>query len=168
MAGHLLTNSFAKIAIREVGEMYLDSAIIIKLLIREPDSEFFSDALSGQVLDSSELCLTEVHSALLSKEASRGISKRERQEATRKFEELVEEELLRLLPLDWPVLERATGILHACQPRIRLRTLDAIHVATCDLNRCETLCATDQRMRGAATQLGIRLFPAESEEIKRD
>ena len=40
------------------GEMYLDSAIIVKLLIREPDSEFFDAALSGHALDSSELCLT--------------------------------------------------------------------------------------------------------------
>src|SRR3954465_7020441 len=111
--------------------MYLDSSIIVKLLAREADSEYFNNTLSGQPLDSSELCLTEVYSALLSKEASGQINKLERQSGWRKFEEMVEDEVLRLLPLDRRVLERATGILYACHPKIRLRTLDALHVASC-------------------------------------
>src|SRR5262245_30620546 len=122
--------------------MYLDSAIIVKLLVREPDSELFNDALSGHVLDSSELCLTEVASALLSKERAGGISDWQRQGAMCRFEELVKDEVLRLLPLDRHVLNRAAAILQACHPKIPLRTLDALHVATCDLHRCEALCAT--------------------------
>jgi predicted nucleic acid-binding protein len=156
-----------KTAIRVDGEMYLDSAILVKLLIREPESVYFNAALSGHTLDSSELCLTEVHSALLAKQSGGAVSKRERQEATRRFEEMIQDEILKLFPLDTQVLDRATGILHACHPHIRLRTLDAIHVATCDIHRCDALCATDQRMRDAAAQLGIRIFPAAIEEIKR-
>src|SRR5207253_313329 len=108
------------------------SAIIVKLLVREPDSEFFNDTLSGQVLDSSELCLTEVCSALLSKERAGSISTRQRISATERFYDLVYEEVLRLFPLDRRVLERAAAILPACHPKIALRTLDALHVATCD------------------------------------
>ena len=146
--------------------MYLDSAIIVKLLVREPESEWFNHHLSGQVLDSSELCLTEVHSALLFKERSGGISGTLRRAATERFENLVSEEVLRLFPLNRPVLERANAILRACHPKIPLRTLDALHVATCDLHRCAALCATDVRMRDAGAQIAMRLFPATLEEVK--
>jgi predicted nucleic acid-binding protein len=142
--------------------MYLDSGIIIKLLVREPDSEYFNRTLSGQALDSSELCLTEVYSALLAKEAAGHITRGERHEAWRQFEGLVQEEILRLLPLDRRVLDRAAGILNACHPKIRLRTLEAIHVATCALHHCDSLCATDRRMREAGSQVAIALHPPES------
>lgn len=146
------------------GEMYLDSAIIVKLLVRERDSELFDAALSGHSLDSSELCLTEVCSALLSKERAGGISRSERQMAMQRFEELMRDEVLRLFPLDTRVLERAAAILQACHPKVALRSLDALHLATCDLHRCESLCATDRRMRSACAQLAIKLFPASLED----
>lgn len=152
-------NSCARIEIHVDGKMYLDSGIIVKLLVREADSEYFNSTLSGQALDSSELCLAEVYSALLAKEASGHISKSARQDAWRKFEELVEDEILRLFPLNRKVLDRAAGILYACHPKIRLRTLDALHVASCLLNNCDTLCATDHRMREAGAQMAVRLHP---------
>ncbi len=141
--------------------MYLDSGIIVKLLVREPDSSFFDHALSGHSLDSSELCLTEVASALLAKERAGAISGQQRSRAAEKFSNLLADEVIQLLPLDRQVLERATAILQACHPRIALRSLDAIHVATCDLHRCDLMCATDQRMRAAAAQLAIQIFPTQ-------
>jgi predicted nucleic acid-binding protein len=147
--------------------MYLDSAIIVKLLIREPDSDFFNETLSGHILDSSELCLAEVNSALLAKERSGGISARERRQALGKFHDLVQDEILRLLPMNSRTLSRATAILEACHPRIALRSLDALHVATCDLYQCDSLCATDSRMRAAGGQLAIKLFPASPEEAEK-
>jgi predicted nucleic acid-binding protein len=146
--------------------MYLDSGIIVKLLVREPDSEYFNNTLSGQVLESSELCLTEVLSALLSKERSGHLSRNRRLLAMQRLSELVSDEILRLLPLDRRVLDRATAILQACHPHVPLRTLDALHVATCDLHDCAGLCATDRRMRDAGAQFAMRLFPASLEDIK--
>lgn len=146
--------------------MYLDSGIIVKLLVREPDSAFFDGALSGYLLDSSELCVTEVYSALLAKERAGKISMQLRKQAIERFEEMQRDDLLRLFPLDRRVLQRACSILRACHPTIALRTLDALHVATCDLQRCEALCATDARMRSAGAQLGMELFPAHMDEIK--
>src|SRR5688572_29780692 len=104
-------NSFARTGMAAVGEMYLDSAIIVKLLVREHDSDVFNAALSGHSLDSSELCLTEVCSALLSKERSGGISGQERQRAMQRFEEMLQDEELRLFPMDTRVLRRAAAIL---------------------------------------------------------
>ena len=166
MAGHPLKRLFATTATVAAGEMYLDSAIIVKLLIREPDSEFFDAALSGQVLDSSELSLTEVCSALLAKERAGSITARERRQAMEQFRALVDEEIIRLYPLNTRVLSRAASILEACHPRVALRTLDALHVATCDLHKCETLCATDDRMRSAGAQFAMKLFPTNSDKAE--
>jgi predicted nucleic acid-binding protein len=166
MAGLRLKRLFATTATVAVGEMYVDSAIIVKLLIREPDSDFFDSALSGQVLDSSELSLTEVCSALLAKERAGSITPRERRQAVEQFHALVHDEILRLYPLNGRVLSRAAAILEACHPRIALRTLDALHVATCDLHKCETLCATDGRMRSAGAQLAMKVFPTNSEKAE--
>ena len=80
-------------------------------------------------------------------------------------EELIEDEAIVILPLNRAVLQRATNIMHACHPRVPLRTLDALHVATCDLHNCAPLCATDNRLRAAAQHLGLPLFPERPEDV---
>ena len=40
--------------------MYLDSAIIVKLLVRETDSAWFDENLAGHPFETSELALAEV------------------------------------------------------------------------------------------------------------
>ena len=48
--------------------MYLDSAIVVKLLVREPESVWFERNLPGHPFEISELALAEVCAALLVKE----------------------------------------------------------------------------------------------------
>jgi predicted nucleic acid-binding protein len=148
--------------------MYLDSAIIVKLLVREPDSAWFDRSLAGLSFETSELALTEVRSALLAKERNGHISPRERAAASEKFHSMVEDEIIRLLALNRTVLERASELQFACHPRIPLRTLDALHVATCELHQSNKMCATDGRMRAACEQFAIALLPARMEDIASD
>src|SRR6266540_287917 len=101
--------------------MYLDSAIIVKLLVREADSEWFNRELSGHGFETSELALTEVRSALLAKERTGQISSRERITVGEKYLAMIAEDVVRLLPLNRAVLERASAIQLACHPRIPLR-----------------------------------------------
>lgn len=145
--------------------MYLDSAIIVKLLVLEPDSEWFAHNLSGHSFDTSELALTEVCGALLFKERDNQITEEERVRAMEKFFSMVEDELIVLYPLNRKVLERARAIQLACHPRVPLWTLDALHVATCDLHNGKTLATSDRRMRAACAQLGIALMPAKPEDV---
>jgi predicted nucleic acid-binding protein len=145
--------------------MYLDSAIIVKLLVREPDSDWFDRHLVGQHFETSDLALTEVRSALLAKERAGHITSPERAAGGEKLRGMVEEQVLRLLPLNRTVLERASAIQLACHPRIPLRTLDALHVATCDLHRSGALATTDARMRAACEQFAIELIPARPEDV---
>ena len=145
--------------------MYLDSAIIVKLLVRESDSEWFARNLSGHSFDTSELALTEVCGAMLFKERDNQITAVERARATEKFFSMVDDELIVLHPLNRRVLDRARAIQLACHPRVPLRTLDALHVATCDLHHGKTLATSDRRMRAACAQLGIALLPAQPEDV---
>jgi predicted nucleic acid-binding protein len=145
--------------------MYLDSAIIVKLLVREPESEWFGRNLSGREFVTSELALTEVRAALLARERGGFITLKERTAAAERFFSMIESESIRLLPLNRPVLERASAIQHACHPHFPLKTLDALHVASCDLHRSGTMAATDRRIRAACKQLGITLIPGEIADI---
>ena len=145
--------------------MYLDTAIIIKLLVREADSGWFNCTLAGQRFETSELALAEVRSALLAKERAGHITSVERVAAGESFFNMIEDELLKLFPLNRSVLERASAIQLACHPKIPLRTLDALHVATCDLHRSGTLATTDSRMRSACEQFAIALLPEKTEAV---
>jgi predicted nucleic acid-binding protein len=145
--------------------MYLDSAIIVKLLVRENDSAWFEKNLTGHRFETSELALSEVCGALLFKERQNEIIQAERVRAMEKFLSMVEDEAIVLRQLNRKVLERARAVQLACHPRIPLRTLDALHVATCDLHQNGALAATDRRMRAACAQLGISLLPAKPEDV---
>jgi predicted nucleic acid-binding protein len=147
--------------------MYLDSAIIVKLLVREPESDWFVRNLSGHSFDSSELALSEVCAALLFKERAGDITPRERAAAVEKFQLMLEDESILLLPLNRRVIERARAIQLTCHPQVPLRTLDALHVATCDLHHGGKMSATDGRIRSACKQLGIALTPVRIEELPR-
>src|SRR5579871_5992767 len=113
--------------------MYLDSCILVKLLAAEPDSEFFMDSLEGQPVVTSELALTEVFSALLARERAGKISATDRRRAWGELESRVTAGEIRLEPLNSLVLRKARYFLEQCHPKIPLRTLDAIHLATADL-----------------------------------
>jgi len=139
--------------------MYLDSAIIVKLLVDEPESDFFSEALKGQPITSSELAITEVLSALHGKQRSKLLTATQRKVAWEQFNTRVQAGEIELQPLSGIVLKKAVHILERCHPAIPLRSLDAIHTAACDLSQDFPLCTIDQRMRAAARVLGIPVFP---------
>jgi predicted nucleic acid-binding protein len=146
--------------------MYLDSAIITKLLVREDDSEWFEKNLAGEPLWTSELSLVEVRSAILIKERTGYISAAERKSAVARFQFMCGTEQVRLHPLNLLAVERAAGLLVSCHPDVALRSLDAIHVATALLHSRGSLCATDRKMRSAAQRVGLPCFPEELSEIK--
>ena len=139
--------------------MYLDSAIIIKLLVEEPDSKFFHDAVVDASVSSSQLAYAEVKSALLAKERGRLILKTAQISAWELFCAKLNDDSLLLHDLDYAAYAKAVHILEICHPKVALRTLDAIHLAACDLSQDFPLCTSDKRMREAAKILHIPVFP---------
>lgn len=103
--------------------------------------------------------------ALLAQERAGQITKSERVMAEKKFQAMLEEEIIRLLPLNRTVLERAKAIQMACHPHLSMRTIDSLHVATCALHNIGTMATTDGRRRAACEQFGIALIPAKPEDV---
>jgi predicted nucleic acid-binding protein len=168
MAAQRRMKSSVPTAIRARKPMYLDSAIITKLLVRETDSAWFEKNLAGRPLWTSELSLAEVHSAILAKERMGHLSAGERKSALARFQNLCETEEVQLHPLNRLVIERAAGLLISCHPEVALRSLDALHVATALVHSRGALCATDHRMRAAAKRIGLPCFPEELSEIAQN
>jgi len=139
--------------------MYLDTSVLIKLFVREPDSDFYGKLTDGQPVCSSVLAYTELWSALLAKERAKGIAPKWRRLAWAGFERNVMEEMIELVPMGPAIFKRANLILEKCHPAVALRSLDALHLASADQAQDWPLATHDQRMRAAAKHFGFPLTP---------
>jgi predicted nucleic acid-binding protein len=135
--------------------MYLDSCVIVKLVSHEPDSPAWHALVAGHAVVTSELAVAEVRSALLTKERTGRISRQARLAGWRLFQDKVRDQEFFLLPLDRHVIERAGAVIDQCHPKVALRTLDAIHVATAELHGGEQMCSSDQRVCDASDLIGL-------------
>jgi predicted nucleic acid-binding protein len=142
--------------------MYLDSAILVKLLVRESDSLFYADMVDGQIAWSADLALSECFSALLRKEREGSITARQRKAAWKQLDDDVNQRRLNLVAITRSLLEQANSIMAACHPDVPLRSLDAIHLAAAAQCVSWPLCTSDARMREAANRLGFPLSPLPS------
>lgn len=134
--------------------MYLDSCILVKLLVREADSEFYGRLTDGQPVASSMLAYTEVWAALVAKERKQHITAELRQQAWRRFEQLYLEDIFDLASISDAIVRRANWIIGRVHPQVPLRSLDAIHLATADQLQDWPLVTSDARMRDAAVLMG--------------
>ena len=142
--------------------MYLDTAILVKLFVAEPDSEFFGRLVDGQPVCSSAIVYTEFWSALLGRERTGAITADQRRRSWAAFRHNVEEETIGIVPVSEATLKKANHILEQCHPKVALRSLDALHLAACDQMQDWPLCTTDARMRQAADMLRFTLTPLPS------
>ena len=105
--------------------MYVDSCVLTKLFIREPDSAQCAALLANSFIVSSEMAQTELASALLRKEREGNLSRTQRELAWADFERQIQDESIRLVRLDGPVVRHATALMIRVHPQVPLRTLDA-------------------------------------------
>ena len=139
--------------------MYIDTAILVKLVVREPDSLHYAHIVDGKELCTSELARTECLAAMLRKERERALDRPGRERAWKQVEADVAAGRLQVLPVTPEVLVASRRILQACHPQVALRSLDAIHLASAEHLQSWPLCTNDARMREAATLLGMALCP---------
>ena len=139
--------------------MYLDTSVLVKLFIPESDSEYYGRLVDGQAVCSSVLAYTEFWSALLGKERAGGLDTASRDRSWEAFSNHVMDETIELVAMGPAVFKRANRILEQCQPRISLRTLDALHLACADQTQDWPMATQDQRMRQVALLLGFPLAP---------
>ena len=140
--------------------MYLDTAILVKLVVPEPDSAFYGRLVDGATeVWSSEVSSTEGFAALLRKEREGSLATPGRIAAWRQWEAQVAAGSLRLVPMTRALLRRANRLLEACHPAVPLRSLDAIHLASVEESGTTPLVTNDRVLRAAAAKLGFALAP---------
>jgi len=135
--------------------MYLDTSVLVKRYVAEPDSEHVDEVVVGFTLVTSELALGEMWSALLAKERGKAFNTAAREKAWEAFLGDVEDGVLRLIPLDGVMIREANELMLRVHPHVPLRTLDAIHLATYDSVVTGPLFTKDKRMLAAAKLLGF-------------
>ncbi|HVS52101.1 MAG TPA: type II toxin-antitoxin system VapC family toxin [Opitutaceae bacterium] len=135
--------------------MYLDTSVLVKRYVAEPDSEHVDEVVVGFTLVSSELALGEVWSALLAKERAKALSAALREKAWKAFLDDIDEGVLRLIPLDGVMIREANDLMLRVHPHVPLRTLDAIHLATYGAVITGPIFTKDKRMLAAAKLLGF-------------
>ena len=141
--------------------MYLDSAIIVKLLVAEPDSGFYTTLVDGRAdLCASVLSLPECRSALVRKVDGGEISLSDYAEAWEEAEEMLAGHSgIHVISMRDEVLKLASALIEQCRGRVALRALDAIHIATCMNAEAYPLVTNDRLMRKAAETLKVPLAP---------
>lgn len=135
--------------------MYLDTSVLVKRYVAEPDSDAVDEIVVGFTLVSSELALAEMWSALLAKERNKVLAAAAREAAWKAFLDDIDEGVLRLIPLDGVMIRDANDVMLRVHPHVPLRTLDAIHLATYDSVVTGPIFTKDKRMLAAAKLLGF-------------
>lgn len=129
--------------------IYLDSSALVKRALNEPESGAFQDAFddfveAGAVIAASALAWVEV---------SRAVRLRRDLESPRVINDVIDAALSGLD--QYPITEQVVAVAQRLSP-VSLRSLDAIHLATASLLDADLVCAYDQRLVGAAEELGFR------------
>lgn len=137
--------------------MYLDTSVVVKLYTREADSSACEKMVAGHKLVSSELLYGELWSALLAKERAGVLTPEHRFRIWDLFESHILDDVIELMRLDGLLVREAAEIMAKVHPRVPLRTLDALHLATFASIESGPLFSTDRRMIDAARALSFPL-----------
>ena len=123
--------------------MYVDASALVKLVVEEPESTALRARLIAADL---------VSSVVVAVEVGRQARRADPDASQRAMEVLAR---VALVPLSEHVVATSVDLLPP-----ELRSLDAIHVATCASldDRPEALCTYDARMQEAAAARGIRIL----------
>jgi predicted nucleic acid-binding protein len=137
--------------------MYVDTSVMVKLFVAEPDSELCEAIVSGATLVSSRLLYCELRSAVLAKVLRRIIPAELATEIWREFERRIAAQEIRFVALDDMIVQDATDLLNELHTKVPLRALDALHLATFLSAEVGPLFTKDKRMLQAAEHLGFAL-----------
>jgi predicted nucleic acid-binding protein len=137
--------------------MYIDTSAVVKLYLKEPDSDDCEATVAGTTLVSSMLLHCEFRSALMAKESRGMISRELRVEIWREFESAIEDRRIRLISMSDLLVREAGDLLSHLHPNLSIRTLDALHLATYLSVESGPLFTKDLRMLQAAKKLGLPL-----------
>src|SRR2546430_12614510 len=111
--------------------VYLDSGMIIKLYVEEPDSQDWRQRLGSQSdLLTSVLSLPEMRSALRQKVQLGLLRATVAREVWAELQTIIANDAITAVPFGREVVDECLEIYEQLPRRLALRTLDALHLAT--------------------------------------
>jgi len=139
--------------------VYAESSAVLSWLLGEPEGGSVRDAIAGaDIVVTSELTLVECDRVLIRSTVLNALEEGDAAQCRAALNEAASQ--WTLLRLGDEVLERARRPL----PREPIRTLDALHLASALAGRRAIrgleFLSLDDRLRGAARELGFRILPA--------
>jgi predicted nucleic acid-binding protein len=137
--------------------MYVDTSVLVKLYLREPDSEECEAIVAGTGVVSSRLAYCEFKSSILGKIQRGGLPTESGAVVWQRFEKDIANQEVCLVSLDDLIVQDATDLLSELHPVVHLRMMDALHLATFMGIEAGPLYTKDRRMLQAATKLGLPL-----------
>lgn len=146
---------------------YWDTSVLLKLFVEEDDSRFFAALMMevAQGVHTSELSRMELLRAFWGKRLDGAIKRGGENVLMRQFESEVQMRRIILVPLRADVREEFEVVLKICYTRrrpIRVRALDALHLASARACKAREVICTDRRMQEAAVALGMEIQPQKS------
>jgi predicted nucleic acid-binding protein len=143
---------------------YWDTSVLLKLFVDEDDSGVFTNLIEEAMegLHTSELSRLELLRALWGKRLDGAILPGSEKVLMRRFESEVEMRRIILVPLRGDVRAEFEAVLKVCYTRprpIRVRALDALHLASALACKANEIVCTDRRMREAAGALRMDIQP---------
>ena len=137
--------------------MYLGTSVVVKLYTNERDSGECEALVVGNILVSSSLLLCEFRSAMLRKISLGLISRDLGAEVWQAFNTDIDALKVNLIPMSDFLVRDAAELMDHLFPKVPLRTLDALHLATYLSVEAGPFFTKDARLCQAAMHLGVAL-----------
>lgn len=148
---------------------YWDTSTLVKLYVKEPDSVVFKNydlelrtATRSAPPVTCWLTLYEARAVFHQKESDGSLPTGAAEQLYTELLQDIAAGEIRLIEVAAELEKEYGVVLRSCYqqtPPIRLRTLDAIHLASAKLAGESEFVVTDARLRNAAERLGFVLFP---------
>jgi len=139
--------------------LFFDTSALVKYFHEEPGSRRVIELIDDEahVVWISALARVEFVSAVHRKRREQQLSEVQLQQALSGFEEALH--AFRIVPLGPPVVERADALIRFHGVEYSLRTLDALHLATCLIDAgeggAEAFVVADDRLYAVAQAEGV-------------
>jgi predicted nucleic acid-binding protein len=137
--------------------IYFDSALIAKFYLNEPgrDQVRALAQQAGKVV-SSAIALPEVSAAFHRNLRENAIKPGTFQALLGQFSQDLKAGMWKLVPITDEVLGRVQELFASLEPKVYLRSLDAIHATTAKSERFDRIYSNDRHLLAACTHVGIQ------------
>ena len=137
-------------------KIYFDSAYLVKCYLTDPDSERVRKLATGAgAIFSSSFCLAEVACAVQRALREKSITANQASEVRRAFALHLREGAITLIPVSDSILYSVQASVATMPANLFLRSGDALHLASAQVEGFSEIWSNDRHMLRAASHFGV-------------